>query len=114
MKIGGIVLLIIGLLYVVFPSINALNFNNNKAKGDWTQEQKDEMVIKVINSINSHNSINSDTVKLISKCFVDKYTAKYTLDDAWKQDKMTQEQQMNIAQPIMLDCLKQYGIKTNK
>ena len=69
---------------------------------------------QIINSSNYLKSINPDTARLVSKCFVDKYTEKYTIEDSWKQDKMTQEQIMQITMPIMKECLKQYGLKINE
>lgn len=106
-KIGGIGILIIGVFLIFAP-----NFSNKTA--NWTQSQKEEMKKQVLNSSNYLRSINPDTANLVVTCFVDKYTEKYTLQDSWNQDKMAQEQMMELTMPIMKECFELYGIKTIK
>lgn len=106
-KIGGIVILIIGVFLLI-----AANLDNEPE--NWTQSQKDQMKQQVINSSQFLQSINPDTANLVVTCFVDKYTDKFTLKNSWEQDKMTQEQIMELTLPIMNECFKLYGIKTNK
>ncbi len=112
MKIGGIALMIWGVFNLIIPSLNPYNFDNKDEKKEWTSEQKEQMMQQVINSSNLLKSTNPDTARLVAKCFVDKYTEKYTLEESWKHDKMSQEQMMPIIMPLIQDCLHQYGIKT--
>jgi hypothetical protein len=111
-KYGGIALVIWGILNLVFPSLNPYNFENRKVKKEGTTEQKEQLMNQVINSSNLLKSINQDTAKFVAKCFVDKYTEQFTLEESWKQDKMPQEQVMQIVMPIIKDCMHQYGLKT--
>ena len=113
-KIGGIGLLIWGTLNLIYPDLNAFNFDNKKESKNWTQEQKDQLVLQVINGSNYLKSLNPDTANLVAKCFVDKYTDKFTLDDAWEQDKMPQEQVVELTLPIMNECFEQYGLQSLK
>jgi hypothetical protein len=106
-KIGGITVLIIGIFLLIAPDSD--NENEN-----WTISQKDQMKEQVFNSSNFLKSINSDTADLVVSCFVDKYTEKFTLKESWEQDKMTQEQIMELTMPIMKECFDLYGIKTNQ
>ena len=106
-KIGGIVILIIG----VFLLISA-NLDNEPE--NWTQSQKDQMKQQVINSSQFLQSINPDTANLVVTCFVEKYTEEFTLKESWEQDKMTQEQIMELTMPLINECFKLYGIKTNE
>ena len=106
-KIGGIVILIIGVFLLI-----ALDSESEPA--NWTQSQKDQMKQQVINSSNFLQSINPDTADLVVTCFVDKYTEKFTLKESWEQDKMTQEQVIKLTMPIMRECFESYGIKLDK
>jgi hypothetical protein len=106
-KIGGIVILIIGVFLLIAPD------SDNESK-NWTQSQKDQIKEQVINSSNFLKSINPDTADLVVTCFVDKYTQKFTLQESWEQDKMTQEQIMELTLPMMNECFELYGIKINK
>ena len=69
---------------------------------------------QVFNSSNFLKSIDPDTADLVVSCFVDKYTEKFTIKESWEQDKMTQEQIMELTMPIMKECFELYGIKTNQ
>lgn len=113
-KYGGLFLVIYGILNIAFPSLSPYTIDNKKETKNWTIEQKEQLMEQIINSSNYLKSINPDTARLVSKCFVDKYTEKYTIDDSWKQDKMTQEQVMQITMPIMNECFKQYELETNE
>jgi len=114
MKIGGIALMIWGIFNLIIPSLNPYHIDNKDEKKGWTIEQKEQMIKQVINSSNLLKSINQDTARLVAKCFVDKYTEKFTLEESWKQDKMTQEQVMPIIMPLIQNCMHLYGIKTEK
>ena len=111
-KFGGIALVIWGMLNLIYPDLNPFNFEKKQESKNWTQGQKETMIKQVINGSNYLKSINSDTANLVANCFVDKYTKKFSLDDAWKQEELTQEQRMKLALPLMKGCLKQYGLKT--
>lgn len=106
-KIGGIVILIIGVFLLIAP-------DSDNEPANWTQSQKDQMKQQVISSSNFLQSINPDTADLVVTCFVDKYTDKFTLQESWEQDKMTQEQVMELTMPIMRECFELYGIQLNK
>lgn len=106
-KIGGIVILIIGVFLLIAP-------DSDREPANWTQSQKDQMKQQVINSSNFLQSINPDTADLVVTCFVDKYTEKFTLNESWEQDKMTQEQVMELTWPIMRECFELYGIQLDK
>jgi hypothetical protein len=106
-KIGGIVILIIGVSLLIAP-------DSESEPANWTQSQKDQMKQQVINSSNFLQSINPDTADLVITCFVDKYTEKFTLKESWEQDKMTQEQVMELTMPIMRECFELYGIQLGK
>ncbi len=69
---------------------------------------------QVIKSSNFLQIINPDTADMVVTCFVDKYTEKFTLKESWEQDKMTQEQVMELTMPIMRECFELYGIQTNQ
>ena len=106
-KIGGITILIIGIFLLIAPKIDSETEN-------WTLSQKDQMKEQVFNSSNFLKSIDPDTADLVVSCFVDKYTEKFTIKESWEQDKMTQEQIMELTMPIMKECFELYGIKTNQ
>jgi len=106
-KIGGIVILIIGFFLLIAP-------DSDNEPANWTQSQKEQMKQIVINSSNYLQRINPDTADLIATCFVDKYTEKYTLKESWEQDKMTQEQIMELTLPILRECLDSFGIQNEK
>ena len=106
-KIGGIVILVIGVFLLIAP-------DSNNEPANWTQSQKDQMKQQVLSSSNFLQSINPDTADLVVTCFVDKYTDKFTLQESWEQDKMTQEQVMELTMPIMRECFELYGIELGK
>ena len=113
-KIGGIFLVLIGTMNLVFPETSAYNLDNKQKSKTWPQEQKDKFKLQIINGSNFLKSINPDTADLVAKCFVDKYSAKYTIDDLWELDKMPQDTVLKLTMPMMKECLKQYGIKTSE
>lgn len=106
-KFCGAVILIIGVSLLIAP-------DSDNQPANWTQSQKEEMKKQVINSSNFLQSVNSDTSDLVATCFVDKYVEKFTLQESWEQDKMKQEQIMELTMPIMKECFELYGIQTNK
>jgi hypothetical protein len=112
MKIGGIALMTWGIINLIVPSLNPYNFDNKNDKKEWTNEQKEQMIKQMINGSKLLKSINQDTAILIAKCFVDKYTIKFTHEESRKQDKLPQEQVMPIVMPLIRDCMHQYGINT--
>ncbi len=113
-KIGGIFLVIIGTINLVFPELSAINLDQEQKSKNWSQEQKDDFKHKIINSSNYLQSINTDTADLVAKCFVEKYSAKYSVADLWELDKLPQDSVLKITIPIINECFKQYGIETSK
>jgi hypothetical protein len=110
-KYGGSLLLILGVLNLIFPTLNPYNFDKKDVKREWSNQQKDQLMQQMINNL-SQKQINQDTAKLVAKCFVDKYTTRFKLEDAWNQDTMPREKVMQLVTPIIKDCMTQYGIKT--
>jgi hypothetical protein len=106
-KIGGSLILIIGVFLAIAPILNIKS-------GNWSQSQKEEMKKQVINNSNFLQSLNPDTANMVVTCFVDKYTEKYSLQDSWKQDKLPQEQIIELTMPMLKECFQLYGIETNK
>jgi hypothetical protein len=106
-KIGGILLLIMGVFLLIMSDLD-----NEPA--NWTQSQKDQLKQQVINSSNFLQSINPDTADMVGKCVVDKYTEKFSLKDYKEQDKMSQDQIMELVAPIWKECFELYGIQLNK
>jgi len=106
-KIEGLLIIIIGAFLSIAPNLNSKSAN-------WSQAQKDEMKKQVLNNSNFLQNLNPDTADLVVTCIVDKYTEKYTLQDSWKQDKMPQEQIIELTMPIMKECFQIYGIESNK
>ncbi len=106
-KIAGIVILIIGVFLLIAP-------DSDNEPANWTQSQKDQMKQQVINSSNFLQSMNTDTADMVVTCFVEKYTGIFTIQESREQDKMTQEQIMELVMPIWNECFQLYGIQINK
>lgn len=106
-KIGGIGILIIGVFLLIAP-------DSDNEPANWTYSKKEDMKKLVINSSKFLQSMNTDTADMVVSCFVDKYTEKFTLQESWDQDKMTQEQIMELTMPIWNECFQLYGIQINK
>jgi hypothetical protein len=110
-KYGGIALVIWGIMNVIFPSLNTYTIDNNKMNVEWTNEEKEQFMDQIYNSSEYFKSINPDTSTLVLKCFVDKYSTKYSAEDRIRQNKMTQEEVIQLVMPIMNECFHQYGLK---
>ncbi len=104
-KIAGISVLIIGIFLLITP---------HPKNEDWTLSQKEQMKEQILNSSNFLKSINPDTADLVASCFVNKYSEKFTLNESWEHNKMTQEQIMELAAPIINECCILYGIEINQ
>jgi hypothetical protein len=76
----------------------------------WTTEQKDAMVKKIMESSIFVHGIGSDTARLISECFINKYTSIYTPMQMREQNKLTNEQISKLTNILMTECLKNYGL----
>jgi hypothetical protein len=113
-KFGGIALLVYGILNLCFPSLSPYIIEKKKVKTVWTVEQKQQLMEQIINGSVYLKSINYDTARMVSSCFVDKYTQKYTVDNLWELDKMTQEEVKQISMPILNECLQKYDLKLLK
>ena len=99
-KIFGIITLLYGILLVA-------TVNSNSTQ-EWTQEQKEQMKKEILANSQYFQSMNPDTADMILTCFVDKYTEKYTLEDAKEQEKMSESEIEKIVRPIFLECFKKY------
>lgn len=106
-KIGGVVILILSVLLLIAP-------DSDNDPANWTQSQKEQMKQQVMNNSDFLQSINPDAADLVVTCFVDKYTEKFTLQDSREQDKMTQEEILELTMPLMRECFELYDIKIDK
>jgi hypothetical protein len=111
-KYGGIALTLWGVINLTNSDLNPFNFEKHVVTNSWTQEKKDEMKHQVIQSSNYLQSLHPDTANLIVSCFVEKYTNKFTIEDAKSQEKMNQEQVLELTMPLFKESLDEFGIKT--
>lgn len=104
-KTGGIALLIIG---------GTLLYASGSKPATWTQLDKEELKLHLLNGSDFLQSLNRDTAELVITCFVDKYTKKFTIQNYEEQSNLPREQLLEQTIPIMKECFKLYGIKINE
>lgn len=110
-KYGGIALILWGIISLTFPDINPLSIEKAEINNGWTHERKEAMKHEIIVSSNYLKSLNPDTANLIASCFAEKYTKRFTFEDAWAQEEMTQKQVTEISTPLFNECISELGIK---
>jgi hypothetical protein len=97
------VILIIGAFSVI---ISPANHPDNK----WTNEQKEEMIKKIMESSIFIHGIGTDTARLVSECFIGNYTRTYSPLEMREQNKMSNKDISRLTSVIMIECLKKYGL----
>ena len=110
-KYVGIALILWGIINLTYPDLNPFKIESKEVNNSWTQERKDVMKHQVIEGSNYLKSLHPDTANLIASCFVEKYTKKFTFEDAWAQEEMTQEQVIKLTMPLFEECFNELGIK---
>ena len=107
-----VLMIICGLFCVSSGLFIFTPIDNNKSdkQSEWSITEKNE--IKEIIRANSKplQEINFDTANLILDCFINKYTLKYSKDDAWEQEKAHSEGR-SVISPLMDSCLNSFLMK---
>ncbi len=85
-------------------------FSGDKNGNKWANEQKEAMVKKIMESSIFVHGTSADTARLVSECFIEKYTAIYTPKQMKEQNKLTNEELSKLTGVIMIECLKKYGL----
>ncbi len=104
---GGTIIFAALILLSIFSfkdkSENALNVNTQPRQ--WTQADKDAMTKACIE--NAKNSYAKDPVKTTSlcDCVTEKFTAKYTYDQAEELSKKSRQEQMDSAVMFIKSCM---------
>ena len=99
---SGVILILGAFSIMVFPG----NLPDNK----WTKEHKQEMIKKIMESSILVHGVGIDTARLVSECFINKYTSTYTPMQMREQNKMSNDDISRLASAIMIECLKKYGL----
>jgi hypothetical protein len=102
-KYGGITLIIIGVFNFVINIVDLDTVDKN-----WTQKQKIKMIENTIESSSYLKSLDTELSYLIAKCFVDNYTEKFTLAEAWEHDELPPHEIEEIVMPIITECIDKY------
>jgi hypothetical protein len=102
-------LLTIGVL-LLLGAFSIIAFSGNGSSNQWTSEEKEQMVRKIMESSIFVHGIGADTARLVSECFIEKYTASYTHEQMKEQNKMSNEEISKLTSKFMIDCLKKYGL----
>jgi hypothetical protein len=83
---------------------------SNHAANTWSDEQKEVMIKKIMESSIFVHGIGADTVRLVSECFINKYTSSYTPSQMKEQNKMNNNDILRITSELMTECLRNYGL----
>jgi hypothetical protein len=102
-KYGGITLIIIGIFNLV---INVADFDTDDK--NWTEKQKNKLIEHTIESSTYLKSLDPELSYSIAKCFVDSYTEKYTLAEAWEHDELPPQDMEEIVTPLINKCIGNY------
>ncbi|TKK64163.1 hypothetical protein FC093_23130 [Ilyomonas limi] len=96
-------LILIGIFSFKDKSQNAFNVSTQPRQ--WTQADKDAMTKACIE--NAKNSYAKDPVKTTSlcECVTEKFTAKYTYDQAQELGKKSRQEQMDSAFILIKSCM---------
>jgi hypothetical protein len=98
-----------GVLLLV-GAFSMIVFSGNKYRNAWTKEEKEVMVKKIMESSIFIHGTNPDTARLVSDCFIEKYTSLYTPSQMKEQNKLSTEELAKITNSLMIECLKKYGL----
>jgi hypothetical protein len=99
---AGVIMLVGAFVLIVFSG----DKNGNK----WAKEQKEAMVKKIMESSIFVHGTSADTAKLVSECFIEKYTTLYTPKQMKEQNKLSNEELSKLTDVIIIECLKKYGL----
>jgi hypothetical protein len=102
-KYGGIALIIIGVFNFI---INVADLDTDDK--NWTEKQKIKMIEQTIESSAYLKSLDPELANSIAKCFVDNYTEKYTLTEAWEHDELPPQDMEQIVTPLINGCIGKY------
>lgn len=83
---------------------------SNHAANTWSDEQKEVMIKKIMESSIFVHGIGADTARLVSECFINKYTSSYTPSQMKEQNKMNNNDILRITSELMTECLRNYGL----
>jgi hypothetical protein len=98
----GVILILGAFSLIIYPQ--------HPRENGWTSVQKEEMIKKIMESSIFVHGIGNDTARLISECFIDKYTRTYSPVEMKEQNKMSNEDIARLTSVIMIECLKKYGL----
>lgn len=102
-------LIVIGIFSFKGNSQN--NFNASTLPREWTQADKDAMIKACIE--NAKNSYAKDPIKTTSlcECVTEKFTTKYTYDQAGELGKKSQQEQRDSALVLIKSCMSEIATK---
>jgi len=95
---------------LLIGAFSLIVFHGNHEVNSWTNEQKEEMIKKIMESSIFIHGIRTDTARLVSECFINKYTSNYTPMQMREHNKMSNEDISRITSVLMIECLKKYGL----
>jgi hypothetical protein len=95
---------------LLLAAFSLIVFGGDKSGNEWTKEEKEAMAKKIMESSIFVHGTAADTAKLVSECFIEKYTGIYTPKQMKEQNKMSNEELSKITSIIMIECLKKYGL----
>ena len=101
--------LTIGSILLV-SAFSLIVFSGDRNGNKWTMDQKEAMVKKIMESSIFIHGTGADTARLVSECFIEKYTRIYTPAQMKEQDKLSNEELAKVTSVIMVECLKKYGL----
>ena len=103
---GGIAMILLAFFIIIKPALQ---------KSDrWHDDEKEQMVEKVMESSQILKSMDADTARLVAECFIEAYTKKYKPSEMRKQNTLSEEEIAAITDPIMNICLRKYGYLQNQ
>jgi hypothetical protein len=104
---GGVIIFAALILISIFSfkDKSQNTFNEKTQPRQWTQADKDAMTKACIE--NAKNSYAKDPVKTTSlcECVTEKFTAKYTYDQAQELGEKSRQEQMDSALVLIKSCL---------
>jgi len=101
--------LLAGVIFLA-AAFSIIVFYGDKSSNKWTKEQKEDMIKKIMESSIFMHGTGQDTARLVSECFIEKYTAIYTPAQMKQQNKLSNEELSKLTSGMMLECLKKYGL----
>ena len=99
-----------GAIILLIGAFSLMVFHGNNDDTNWTKEQKEEMVRKIMEGSIFIHGIGADTARLVSECFINKYTGMYTPRQMREQNKMSNEDISRLTSAMMIECLRKFGL----